>query len=247
LSGLLAADGPAHGLFGTWFFGNRIIPEGWNPAAPGASGAWQLSPQLEPLKDVKPWVTVVSGLRVKVPNLYAHKSMPATVLTGAQAVRAGNVQLPSIDQRIAPLIGKGTTFPTGLHVGISSTTGAGALDFNISFNGANAPNPPEYGPARLFQKLLGVSPSLARRRRVLDAVAEDARAFKPRLGKECAPAHEGADHTRAASARRRLRPRWPIPDPGPARIVTRGRRGRGSRSAGQGARACGRRATRDGR
>jgi hypothetical protein len=192
--GVAYADGtPLPRRFGTWFFGNGVVPDRWNPTAAGAGGAWQLSPELEPLKEVKPWLTVVSGLRVKIPNLYAHKSMPANVLTGAQAVQRGNVQLPSIDQRIAPLIARGTTFPTGIHVGISSTTGAGALDFNISFNGANAPNPPEYSPAALFRKLLGITggggavgpdPSLLRRKRVLDAVAEDARALKQRLGRE---------------------------------------------------------------
>lgn len=198
LAGMLDANGTAYAdgtplplRFGTWFFGNGIIPERWNPTAAGSGDAWQLSPSLEPLKEVKPWLTVVSGLRVKVPSLFAHKSMPAAVLTGAQAEQKGNVQLPSIDQRIAPLIGRGTAFPTGLHVGISSTTGAGALDFNISFTGANAPNPPEYSPVALFKKLLAIGtpggaqdPSLLRRKRVLDAVAEDAKALKLRVGRE---------------------------------------------------------------
>jgi len=177
--------------FGTWFFGNGIIPERWVPAKTGKGAAWELSASLQPLAGVKEWLSVVSGLSVKVPNSMAHKSMPAAALTGAQAVAGGDVQLPSIDQLIAPLVGKDVVFPTGLHVGISNTTGAGALDFNVSFNGPNAPNHPEYDPAKLFQALLQFSsntkepdPALLRRKRVLDVVAEDAKALRARLGAE---------------------------------------------------------------
>jgi hypothetical protein len=186
-----AAGQPLPRRFGTWFFGNGIIPERWAPQKTGAGSAWDLSDQLAPLQDVKSWLTVVSGLTLKLPNMYAHKTMPAGALTGAQAVKDGDVQLPSIDQLIAPMIGKGTVFPTGIHVGISNTTGAGALDFNISFNGPNAPNPPEYNPVALFKKLMqfssntkGPDPSLARRQRLLDAVAADAKALRARLGVE---------------------------------------------------------------
>ena len=87
--------------FGTWFFGNGIIPERWNPTTTGTGNAWKLSSSLEPLLLVKPWLTVVSGLRVKIPNTFAHKSMPANVLTGAQAVQSGDVLLPSIDHKRA--------------------------------------------------------------------------------------------------------------------------------------------------
>ena len=177
--------------FGTWFFGNGIIPERWVPAKTGQGSEWQLSALLQPLLDVKPWLSVVSGLSMKVPNTMAHKSMPAAALTGAQSVAGGDVQLPSIDQLAAPLLGKDVVFPSGLHTGISNTTGAGALDFNVSFNGPNAPNHPEYSPAALFKSLLQFSdtmkepdPALLRRKRVLDAVAQDASALRARLGSE---------------------------------------------------------------
>ena len=198
LLGMLNDNGTAYAAgealprrFGTWFFGNGIIPERWVPAQTGKAAAWQLSASLQPLAGVKEWLSVVSGLALKVPNTMAHKSMPAAALTGAQAVKDGDVQLPSIDQLIAPLLGKGVVFPTGLHVGISNTTGAGALDFNVSFNGANAPNHPEYNPTKLFQSLLQFSsntkepdPTLLRRKRVLDAVAADTKTLRARLGTE---------------------------------------------------------------
>jgi hypothetical protein len=112
------------------------------------------------------------------------------VLTGANY--NGTVQLPTIDQLIAPVISGGVVFPTGLHIGISKTSG-GALPY-VSYNGPNAPNQPEYSPAALFQKLLQFAntsgtpkppdPELMRRKLVLDAVAEDAKSLRARLGAE---------------------------------------------------------------
>lgn len=190
-NGTAYADGtPLKPRFLTWFFGNGVDPAAWVPAATGAGEAWALSPSLTPLAEYKAWLSVLSGYTVKVPHLYAHKSAPAAVLTGAQAMEGGDVQLPSIDQKIAPLISADTAFPSGLHVGISDVTGAGALDFNVSFSGPNAPNPPNYSPAALFATLLTLSgekepdPSLFRRKHLLDAVAEDARELQSRLGSE---------------------------------------------------------------
>lgn len=190
-SGTAYADGtPLKPRFVSWFFGNGIDPSQWVPAATGTGGAWSLSPSLEPLAEFKEYVSVLSGYSMKVPYTMAHKSSASAVLTGAQAAEGGDVKLPSIDQRIAQLTGKGMAFPTGLHVGICNVTGAGALDFNISFNGPNAPNPPEYSPTALFKTLLQFSdviqepdPSLARRKKILDAVAEDAKSLKGKLGR----------------------------------------------------------------
>jgi len=176
--------------FLTWFFGNGADPSHWVPAGVGSGAAWAPSPALAPLAEYKAWLTVLSGYQVMVPALYAHKSAPAAVLTGAQANQNGDVQLASIDQLIAPLNNADTAFPGGLHVGISNVTGAGALDFNISFTGPNAPNPPNYSPAALFMNLLALSgtlepdPSLFRRKKILDAVAADANALRVKLGSE---------------------------------------------------------------
>jgi hypothetical protein len=185
------ADGsPLRPRYLTWFFGNGTDPDHWVPAATGEGAQWALSPALAPLEAVKPWLSVLSGFEVKVPGLYAHKSAPAAVLTGAQAVSGGDVMLPSIDQKLAPLINADTAFPGGIHVGISNVTGAGALDFNVSFSGPNAPNPPNYSPAQLFANLFALSgtlepdPSLFRRGSILDAVTEDAKALRAKLGSE---------------------------------------------------------------
>jgi hypothetical protein len=180
--------------FGTWFFGNGIIPNRWVPATTGSASAWTLSEQLSPLSEVKPWLSVLSGFSIKVPNNAPHASMPAAALTGAQVGGTGGVSLPTIDQLVAGVIGTGTIFPTGLHVGLSNVSGATALGLAVSFVKQNAPNPPEYSPANLFKKLVQyantgttppmVDPELANRALVLDAVAEDAKSLRMRLGSD---------------------------------------------------------------
>ena len=49
LAGMLNGSGTAYARgeplpvrFGTWFFGNGIIPDRWVPSAAGRDGAWQL-------------------------------------------------------------------------------------------------------------------------------------------------------------------------------------------------------------
>jgi hypothetical protein len=188
-----AQGAPLPMRFGSWFFGNGIIPERWVPRLTGRGDAWQLSEQLAPLAHVKSHLSVLSGFSIKIPNTAPHASMPCAALTGANT-EGNSVRLASIDQLIAPAISSGVAFPNGLHVGISNTSGATSLGLNISYRGPAAPNPPEYSPAALFQELLGfsnqggtpkpVDPELLHRGAVLDAVAEDAKALRARLGVE---------------------------------------------------------------
>jgi Protein of unknown function (DUF1552) len=206
MAGMLNGNGTAYASgaalptrYGTWFFGNGINPPEWVPSATGVGSAWTLSTALMPLQPVKQYLQVVTGLTNKVPDISAHKARPAAALTGATS--AQDVKLPSIDQILAPLLNAGTmpAFPIGIHVGISNTSGAGALDLRISFRGPNASNPPEYDPANLFKQLVmyggrtttgggttvptGPDPELAHRKRVLDAVKDDAASLRLRLGK----------------------------------------------------------------
>src|SRR5882724_4808056 len=79
-----AAGGALPVRFGTWFFGNGIIPSRWVPNLVGAGDEWKLSEQLEPLIDVKPYISVVTGLNMKSADTAAHQSHPIQALTGAQ-------------------------------------------------------------------------------------------------------------------------------------------------------------------
>ena len=54
--------------FGTWFFGNGIIPDRWVPTTTGQGTSWALSEELAPLLEVKPWLNVLTGFSIKVPN-----------------------------------------------------------------------------------------------------------------------------------------------------------------------------------
>jgi hypothetical protein len=85
----------------------------------------------------------------------------------------------------AEVIGKGTRFPS-LEVGVSRqvTENEGTTLLYLSHRGPDNPNPPEYDPAAVFDRLFGAG--LARERQlgrsVLDAVAEDARALTRKVG-----------------------------------------------------------------
>src|SRR5450432_331649 len=206
MAGMLNGNGTAYASgaalpkrYGTWFFGNGINPPEWVPAATGVGNAWTLSAPLMPLQPVKSYLQVITGLTNKIPPDPAHKGRPAAALTGAKAGGA-DVQLPSIDQVLAPILNAGSmpALPNGLHVGISNTSGAGALDLRVSFRGPNASNPPEYDPANVFKTLVmfghgtstggmtgpvGPDPELAHRKRALDAVLDSAASLRARLGK----------------------------------------------------------------
>src|SRR5882672_9636527 len=162
MAGMLNGNGTAYAggaalpkRYGTWFFGNGINPPDWVPTATGVGAAWTLSAPLMPLLPVKSYLQVITGLTNKIPPDPAHKGRPAAALTGANAGGA-DVQLPSIDQLLVPILNAGAmpAIPGGLHVGISSTSGAGALDLRVSFRGPNASNPPQYDPAAVYKQLV---------------------------------------------------------------------------------------------
>jgi hypothetical protein len=191
-----AAGGPLPVRFGTWFFGNGIIPSRWVPSRTGVGDAWALSEQLGALQPVKEYISVVTGLVIKGPDISPHQAHPVQALTGAQTAGGGVVQLPTIDQAVGAITNQTTLYPKGLHVGLTRVNGGIAMGLNVSFSGASAPNPPEQSPARLFTSLMKyastgtggmpkpVDPSLVRRRMVLDAIAEESKALRARLGVE---------------------------------------------------------------
>jgi hypothetical protein len=174
--------------FGLFFWGNGVHPDRWVPSETGPD--WPLSDQLAPLESVKDVVTVVSGLEVKVPNQIPHASGAAGILTGTPLVVEGESNTfaaPSIDQVVAAELGNATRFRS-LEFGASPSRGR-------SYNGPHSTNPPETSPYTLWERIFGtgfrapgddgeVDPTIGLRRSVLDAVAEDARTLKGKLGHE---------------------------------------------------------------
>lgn len=182
-----AADGSFPRRFGLFFWGNGILPERWIPTNEGAD--WTLSDQLQPLAAVKPHVTLLTGMEVKVQNLVAHATGPGGFLSGAPLITNGDdytFAAPSLDQLIAAEVGKQTLYRS-LEVGVQPD------GIGHSFNGRDSRNAAETDPIKLFQRLFGdgfrepgdepiIDPKWALRRSVLDAVMEDASQLKTRLG-----------------------------------------------------------------
>ena len=100
--------------FGWWFFGNGSLPDLWTPAGSGPD--WEPSPLLAPLADVKDEITVVSGLKVYMPNDVPHASGPAGILTGRRLGLVGDnfgnsaLGASTLDQIIANQVGSETLF-----------------------------------------------------------------------------------------------------------------------------------------
>jgi len=212
LAGMLNDHGTAYAAqggalpqrFGLWFFGNGILSPRWNPAATGSGSSWALSEELAPLATFKDQLSLITGLAIK--SLISddpHVAGAAGALTGAAALlkneinptigrRVNTVQAPSIDQIIAQ--GITSARYRSIEVGLSKCSDpdiSGTLYHNVSHSGPDAPNPPEYDPQSVFNRLfLGVSagpdPKTAltakARSSVLDAILEDARILRPRLG-----------------------------------------------------------------
>ena len=175
--------------FAWWFFGNGVHTGSWVPAGNGPE--WELSPQLAPLAKVKSEVSVVSGLRVDLPNAIPHGSGPAGVLYGGPLLSVGDsfdssvFGGPTLDQVVAQAYGDATRFRS-LEAGVERTTAT------LSYSAPGAANPPETSPFAMYQRIFGagfvepgtspiIDPRVALRRSVLDAVGDDAKSLQKRV------------------------------------------------------------------
>jgi hypothetical protein len=179
--------------FGVWFWGNGMIPPRWIPKVAGVGTGWELSEQLMPFAKVKKNLTVLTGYQVKIQGS-VHRVGPAGALSGSPHSTALNYTAPTIDHVISSLIGSTTPFRS-LEVGVCRATanGEGQAVNYASSSGANSPVQPEYDASAVFTRLFGKAPapsmtpaapanSAASRKRILDAVADDVRSLRPRLG-----------------------------------------------------------------
>ena len=190
-----AGGAPVPKRFATFFFGNGVILNRWRPSATGTD--WPLSEELTPLTNVKSYVNVVSGYKIKIPNLRGHHTGAAGILSGypfiplppGGAPYNSKFGGPSVDQVAADAIGS-TTFPS-IQVAVSKrlTRGEGPTLQFISHRGPDAPLPQEFNPAALFNRLFATfsphdptDPRDRLRVSVLDAVREDVRRLQVRLG-----------------------------------------------------------------
>ncbi|MBX7100128.1 MAG: DUF1552 domain-containing protein [Myxococcaceae bacterium] len=196
----LAAGAPIPKRFGAFFWGNGVVASQWFPQATGAG--WQLSPLLQPLANVKEYVSVVSNSVVYVPyQVSGHFGALMSITSGALGKPQGGLNYAyagkTFDQAIADKIGTTTRFRS-LHLGVASTDKSdadfGAVSKSISHNGPNSPNLPEFNPIAFYDRVFGAgftapgstpsvaSVTLAARKSVLDVVAADTRALQAKLG-----------------------------------------------------------------
>ncbi len=184
---------------------NGIHMPTWTPAAEGAG--FELPATLEPLADVKDYVTVLSGLAQQKAAANGdgpgdHARAMATFLTGCQAKKTGGADIKvgvSVDQVAAGKLGKDTRFPS-LEIGCEEIKSSGSCDSgyscaysnNLSWRTESTPMSKEINPRLVFERLFGgkdqgeTDENRLRRERyhksILDFVAEDANTLKNQLG-----------------------------------------------------------------
>lgn len=176
--------------FGVWFWGNGNRPDRWTPSG---SSPWTPSDELAPLVDLVPYVSVVTGCEIKS-NAYPHHGGMTGIMTGQEYLQLGTTRdtivttfaRQSVDMDAADWFDGQAPFRS-LEVGVTTFRGTdeGSTFQHLSHNGPNNPNPSEYSPSALYQRLFAVplDPQIdLARQSVLDAVAGQAERLKARLG-----------------------------------------------------------------
>ncbi len=186
------------------FVPNGIDMDHWTPTA---TGAYELPYILEPLKNVKGSVNVLTGLAQH--NAFAlgdgggdHARSSAAWLTGCHPKKTDGADIHngiSADQLAAKYLGNRTSLPS-LEIGCDRGAQAGDCDSgyscayssSIAWRGENTPVAHETNPRAVFERLFGngdpnetaASRALRMRdrRSILDFVTEDATALKNKLG-----------------------------------------------------------------
>ena len=148
-------------------------------------------------------------MNVKTGNEQGHHAGTVGILSGRPMISqphpssayASTFSGPSIDQVAAAVLGRRTPFRS-LEVGVSRqvTENEGTTLLYLSHRGPDAPNPPEYDPERLFDRLFGAAGRPAAARKA---------ATPPRSGRAAASARvfsTWSQRTRAGWAGRWERP-----------------------------------------
>jgi hypothetical protein len=193
----LAQGQPLPKRYLVWFFGNGVILPRWRPSSTGQGTAWQLSEELQPLMAHKDQLSVVSGFNIKVNGQRGHHDGVAALMSAADifplpaggAPYSSRFTQPSLDQRLADVIGRSTKFKSmQMRVSKRVVTGEGPTLAYLSHASPSAPLEPEVNPARIFSSFFSNvmnspnDPTNNLRSSVLDAVRDEARALHAKLG-----------------------------------------------------------------
>jgi len=169
-----------------WFNGNGIPEKYWIPEETGSD--FQFTPCLNPLAPFRKDIHVITGLdspaaRLPGPGNSHYPSMSA--LVSGQVYTGRGAGGPSIDQLLAARLGQDSRFRS-LQIGVCQESFGESIQRNLSWADRDRPLPPEMIPHRLFDRLFGSKEEhwISREKSILDAVQEDARAVKSRLGSQ---------------------------------------------------------------
>lgn len=199
----LAQGQPIPVRMGIFFWGDGVKPDRWVPAVTGAG--WAPSPALLPLMTagVQDYVNVLTGMVEKAATDRGHHAGTVGILSGGPLISQpangapyrSTFSLPSIDQVAADIIGTTSRFKS-LEVGISTRVNSieGTTLQYLSHSGPDSPNPPEYDPAALYDRIFGMGftppgtapppvadATLGYRKSVLDSVLEDLTGLSERV------------------------------------------------------------------
>lgn len=170
--------------FLVWFNGNGIPERYWIPAETGAD--YELTPCLSPLKSVRDYVHVISGIDNVAARLNGQGNGHFTALCGlttGTAYTGRGASGPSIDQLLAAKIGAKSRFHS-LQIGVAQESHGENVHRNMSWAGFERALPPEMIPHNLFDRLFGVKNEswVDRKKSVLDLVLDDVKDVTPALG-----------------------------------------------------------------
>ena len=191
-----AADAsPFPTRFVVMFSPNGTLPGAWTPT--GTETSFTLSPILQPLAAVQGDLVVVRGVDQQGSGGDGHQNGMGGMLTGqplnagpfagAGSAPAGWPNGPSVDQRVAEVLGTTTklrSLELGVQVGAADNWG------RMVYRAANQPLPPEDDPAQIYANVfadLHADPAMlaalrARRRSILDTVGAQYARLAARLG-----------------------------------------------------------------
>ena len=196
-NGTAYADGGGLPLrFVAFYWADGVNIARYEPAQTGAS--WELSEEMQPLAPVKDYINLLTGYRNHCEHTMTHHE-GMTVFNGYSYIQGGqglvsNSGGPTLDQLIADKIGDATTI-RAIHTQVSkrdSTDGDdGTTTIAMSHRGTPGnliAQTPQVNPQLVFQTLFGAGPvetddTRPVRKRVLDAVKEDAARLNGKLGK----------------------------------------------------------------
>ena len=189
-----SAQAPLPKRFVVIFTPNGELPA-WTPT--GTETAFTLSPILSPLTAHQADLVVIRGLYQEGGGGDGHQNGIGGMLTGTtlnpgpfggvQAPPAGWASGPSVDQRIADVIGNETKLRS-LELGVQ--TGSADNWGRMCYRAANQPQPPEDDPSAVYARVfadLHTDPALLeaerqRQKSILDAVGAEYTRVAARLG-----------------------------------------------------------------